>query len=500
MICCAALFSSMNACLPSQPTEPIAPEASVLSLRPSTDVGPMDTVVLTFSLPVTLSSEAWPIAVYDHQNEPIAVDVGLSESGTELALAPRETWPMGQVLSIAIGPGFYDENGRPLSVPRRSLSFETAMPSAVSPELALRHPPAGSRAPLNLQWIALTALGIDPLPEEVLLSSETESIIARVERVAAGGVLLARLPQHRGRCDPLCPETRYRLELPAEKQQGIRVWGEIQTATVSDALAPALTSTSVTARGDRVTLEVGANEPVLLEAKWIAADGSEAEIPLPLVAATCTYVEPPSEELSPDADYVLSVRGMDIAGNVLPPISVAVRTPPRVEVMISEIVPSPFHDWNDSDGGGLAYDARPGTGAVTDSDEWIELINRSVFPIDLRTAGLSVRVRDTSPTEMAIDGAAALYFGSGGERASWWPGEALVFRPRGAIAQRAFTLEIASGSRLLDSVSVGGVEGAVAASGAPPDLEHESLARDRSGQFRWCAASPGDPLPPQDCR
>lgn len=491
---------SSSGCLPAQPAEPLVRELAVVSLRPNTEVGATDSVVIQLSSPVRLVREEWPLSVHDRDGAQVAFEASLSDEGTDLRLLPLATWPLGQDLTVRISEGFYDEDGRPLNVPRESLTFKTVEARSYTRELSLRYPPASRPAPLNLQWIALASLGLDPPPREVYLASDAERIVARVERVGTDGVLLARLPPYRGSCDPLCPATRYALQLPPQEgDDEVPVWGEILTATIADLSPPVRTATVVVARGDRVTLEVDANEPVILESTWRAPGGDASTIPLPLVAADCVFVEPPPEELTPEQDYVLEVSGMDIAGNPLAPFSVPFRAPPRVEVSITELVPAPFHDWNDSQGGEVAFDGRPGTGAVTDSDEWIELVNRSTFPVDLGSAGISVRVHDTSPTEMSLDGAAAIYFGDGGERHSWWPGEALVFRPRGSIAQRGFVLEIWSGSRLLDSVAVGSIEGAVAPNGTPPGLEYESLARDRFGRFRWCKPTPGDPLPPEDC-
>ncbi len=52
---------------------------------------------------------------------------------------------------------------------------------------------------------------------------------------------------------------------------------------------------------------------------------------------------------------------------------------------INEIVTSPVHDWNNSSGGdGIAFSPTPGDGAVTTSDEYIELHNGSAGAVSLK--------------------------------------------------------------------------------------------------------------------
>lgn len=493
-----ALGLSQTDCLPVRPEDPALAAVEVLGLRPSSDVGPTDPVSIALSEPVSSAQGRWPITVRAEQGV-LAPEVSLAAGGVDIVLTPREPWPPGQRISVELGTGLLDQSGRVVVVPSDPLIFETMVEPLHAPEVGLRYPPLGRDVPLNLRWIALTSSGFDPPPRFVALERDTQRISAEVMRVGAGGLLLARLPQHHAACDPLCPDTKYSIAVEGDATGSPSARGAIHTATIADAIAPTVTATRVVFDGDRVTLEVEASEPVLLGARMIAGDGTETPIELPLVAAACVFVEPGPEMLEPELDYTFIVEGEDIAGNALPRLEVALRTPPRVEVEINELVPSPFHDWNDSDGIGSAFDARPGAGAVTDSDEWIELVNRSDAPIDLGTAGLVLRTRDTSPTETVLSSVSPIYFGDGGSRLAWWPGEAIVFHPRGSIAQRGFTLELASGTRTLDRVVVGDAEDAVALSGGPPSLEHEALARDASGRFRWCAPSPGDPLPAEDC-
>jgi hypothetical protein len=130
----------------------------------------------------------------------------------------------------------------------------------------------------------------------------------------------------------------------------------------------------------------------------------------------------PNADIPPDSDVRISVEGEDVAGHALSGLTIPVHTPPRVVVMIDEIVPTPYHDWNDSDGIGVPFDEHAGTGQVTTADQWVELINLSNVALDLTTAGIVFRTIDQSPTDTPLDFAVTPYFGDGGSIASWWPG------------------------------------------------------------------------------
>lgn len=494
-----AALSQAN-CWPERPDdEPEAPSVELLGLRPNADVGPREPVSIAFSQPVSLAGERWPVTVKSGDSF-LATELSFSPSNIDLVITPLDPWPPGQEITVEVGEGLLDPFGRTLSFPSPRMTFSTRVAEPETPELSLRYPPLGRSVPLNLRWIAVISSGIDEVPRDLIVERGTQTVRAEVIRSAPGGVLLARLPEHRGPCDPLCPDSSYSIGLESDAKRVASAPGEVRTATLADVVSPTVTATRVIFAGDEVTLEVETSEPVLLTAKLVGSDGNQTPIALPLIATACVFVEAPPEVLVPENGYTFVVEGEDIAGNKIAPFEVPLQTPPRIEVAINEVVPAPFHDWNDSDGVGDPYDARPGAGAVTDTDEWVELVNLSVFPIDLRSAGLVLRVHDSSPTETVIDGVSSLYFGDGGTRSTWWPGEALVFHPRGSIAQRGFTLELLSGTRELDRLVVGEEPNSAAINGTPPGLEYEAFARDENGRFRWCAPSPGDPLPPAICR
>jgi len=135
-------------------------------------------------------------------------------------------------------------------------------------------------------------------------------------------------------------------------------------------------------------------------------------------------------------------------------------TPPTVypsgAVVINEVVTDPQQDWNDSAGGnGVPFDAVPGDGVVSSTDEWIELLNVTECSLDL--TGWSLVMIDTSPaTEILGEGKAVLRFSAGGSLTDFRPGERLVVgNPKGALNNDVYIeLRDASG-HLVDDVEIG---------------------------------------------
>lgn len=65
--------------------------------------------------------------------------------------------------------------------------------------------------------------------------------------------------------------------------------------------------------------------------------------------------------------------------------------------MFTEVVTDPQADHSESAGGnGVLYDATPGTGSVTTSDEYVEIANMGADAVDL--TGYSIKFGDTSPS------------------------------------------------------------------------------------------------------
>lgn len=486
-------------CFPGMPADPEGGPPTVLAIRPSTEVALGDTVVITLSRAVIPENADWSADVLLDGGRSAPHRTTLDGDGREIQLVPLGRWPAGERLIVRLQPGLIDASGRPLVLPEEGeLAFATRGEEALSPTLVLRSPLPGRDAPLNLSTITLVSspplLGI---VRRLFLVSTEQVVPLVVERISAEGAILGRLPTYHGACDPLCPGTTYRVELEESSGAGVADGprGEVRTSTSPDRVPPVVVGARARVEGGVPGAELEASEPVLLTGV-VYEGGVPRPLDLPLYASRIVVAE---ADGAPDTEYEFRFEGEDLAGNTLSPVSVSIRTPPRVELVISEVVPTPMHDWNDTDGSGEPLDGHPGYGAVTDTDEWVEIVNLSHAPVDLESSGLSLVVWDGSPAETPLEGAPALRFGDGGSASSWWPGEALVVRLRGSIAQRAFALELKSGTRVLDRVVVGEAPDAIARRGTPPDVQHESLARDAAGIFRWCVPSPGDPTPPRDC-
>jgi PKD repeat protein len=133
-------------------------------------------------------------------------------------------------------------------------------------------------------------------------------------------------------------------------------------------------------------------------------------------------------------------------------------TPPVV--VINEIVTDPQQDWSDSAGGnGIAFDDIPGNGAVTDTDEWIELVNAGTEAVNLILGSgwtLEFINGTTSTLNFSNLGAAELRFSAGGSITNFQPGEFLVIgNPPGASNNDVFIVLKDETGAVVDKVEIG---------------------------------------------
>jgi hypothetical protein len=156
----------------------------------------------------------------------------------------------------------------------------------------------------------------------------------------------------------------------------------------------------------------------------------------------------------------------------------------RAQVRINEVVTDPQHDWNDSSGGnGIRFDDQPGTGTITDTDEWLELVNASSQSVSLRDWRL-VMIDTTPATETLGAGAAVLRFERGGALDLFLPGEHVVIgNPSGAMNNDIWLRLIDAEGRLVDEVELGTRDfranglGDEAPNGNAHDASDEAVAR-----------------------
>ena len=410
--------------------------------------------------------------------------------GDTIELSPELRWPAARLAVVLTAP-LLAADGRPFTLAGDGLEFWAHGEVPDVPRVRLNGPFEG---PANLRWLLLEG-------EDALLSAEPTVLLSgrgpplSVGVAAAGrGRALVRLPDGAGGCPTLCPDTRYQVRvMPADVAAG-----EVRTSTRADSAPPRVAWVHAQTRGAEVTVQVQADEPVVVQGFLQSEAGDVVALAPPAQVAEHVWLSA-SAPLPPSSRYEVRVQVEDLAGHPGEAAPVWIRTPALPTVAITEVVAAPLRDWSDSAGGEVPFDPRPGTGAVNDNDEWVELVNLSPEPVDLLAVALELSAEDGSPSITIVDGAPALYFGAGGGLRAWLPGEALVVRPRGSLSQRGLRLAVHAAGVLLDAVALGTPTGADHPGGAPPDTTHEAVARDAAGRWRWCVPTPGDPRPAARC-
>jgi len=470
----------------------------IVGLAPDVDVAPTAAVELHLSAAVRAPSRAPRVTAIRRElsssEAPIEVHVTLAADGLSLLVRPASAWPLSATIGLRLDSALVGLDGRPMLAPRWH-EFVTRAAPLVAPAIVVRAPSVDQVTPVNLRWLAAT---ISP-PQSawsVRLVSSAHFVDAVSVHVSAGGRMLVGLPRLAGTCTPLCPNTEYDVVVEGELGTVIAP-DRLRTGTVADERAPNV-RLSTLVEGDHVELLVDADEPVVASGALVDAAGNAFDFVTE--ATTAGRARLASIALPAERDLQVRVVVKDLAGNEVVLEPTWLRTPPRVHAVLSELVATPLRDWSDSVPAGAPFDDRWGSGAVTDADEWIELVNTGTVPIDLAQAGLRVLTLDGTPRETRLATAAKLWFGSGGAADRWRPREALVFRPHGTMRSDEIVLELYAGRTLLDRWVIGDELDADHRGASPPDLEHEAIARTPDGRLRWCVPSPGDPAAPLDCR
>ncbi len=467
----------------SVPLDEKMPE--ILGLEPAEEVPWDASVALILSVPPDPVDDV-PISVFGQDGRPLFVQASLE--GARILLTPQEPWPPAEELTVALDEGL-SSHGR--SIPSGRFGFRTQAAPPVAPSVVLVAPSPHSLVPYNLKTLVVVAE--PPISENV---ARMARLVSEDENVA-----LSLVAHHDGmlqyRVASLRPNTQYNLEIP-EVVEGAyddpRYW--VHTSSMADHVRPALTSTRSQVLGVQASVWLTFSEPVQVQAELRS---TARRVPLKIDRLVGEQIRLTTDELTPRTSYTVVMSAEDCYGNRSGFESIMVQTGPQLALRISELVAAPVRDWGDSEPAGEPFDPFPGDGAVTSADDWVELVNESDGPVDLSAAGLELRILDGSPTITPLNAAPAIWFGSGGRHDRWWPGEALVVRPRGDIAQREVAIEVWVGRQRLARVKLGDPPSSHPG-GAPPELEYDALAADASGRWRWCVPSPGDPLPGRICR
>jgi hypothetical protein len=129
-------------------------------------------------------------------------------------------------------------------------------------------------------------------------------------------------------------------------------------------------------------------------------------------------------------------------------------------VVINEIVTDPQQDWSDNAGGnGVPFDDIPGNGTISDTDEWIELLNIDTKPINLKIGnGWTIDFNNGSNSTLDFTnlGSAVLRFSAGGSVTNFQPGEFLVIgNPTGTINNDVHIILKDHSGTIVDDVEIG---------------------------------------------
>lgn len=422
------------------------------------------------------------------------LDPLISIQDDALDLVPRTAWPEGAV-SIAFEDGdVEDAEGLPRSVVPVVFTVSSTEPArGLEPELVVRRPVPGSEAPSNLTWISLAGAPLE-VSSVTLMSKQGRSAVAG--SLSEGPGARAFRIQSGPWCEQSCVPDVLRIVAPTPGVSG--PLGEVRTGTAADWTPPFIESVKVSAQPGRLVVDLSTDEPVLADGEWNAGDarGGLGATSEPGWKHRLVGSDPAPPAL---ATVRMDIRVEDLGGNTSSTVT-WVEMPPPLNIRITELVPAPRRDWGDSKSAGEPFDNWPGGGTVSSADEWVELVNFGGEHLDARGLGLELRCLDGSPATTMLDSAPAARFGDGGSFALWAPGEALVVRTRGDMAQTDLVLELWAGALLLDRVRLGQGPEANHPGGSPPDLDHESVARTVDGRFAWCRPTPGDPSPSSYCR
>jgi hypothetical protein len=462
----------------------------VIGLDPSTGVAVGATVRVLFSSTVHPAVEPVVVTVRRADGRLVPSQAALEADGRSLDIVPSPEWPLGERLNLRLSL-FEDSAGHPVQPQTVPLSFQTSN-ATVARTFVLRAPLPDRPAPLNLSTLTLAVAPPDASIGEVLLLSGLQRIAGQLVERDAAGLALFELPSGEGACLPLCGNAHYAIALDGFLAPSGPL-GEVLTSSTTDEVAPSWTATSVEFTGDSLGVMVVASKAVRVRGTLRAATGQEVPLTHSLYPARAQRLEPEGAVVSA-ASYVARLEGEDECGHPLPALEIEIVTPPRIAIVINELVAYPLHRWS----AGPVPFSEPVDGQPSSADQWIELVNQSDQPIDLLKTPLVVQSIGTVASETWLDHAVER-FGDGGSLSGWWPGEALVVHPHGVMPHTKLVLQVVAGQTVLARLTLGKDANADHVGGRPPDFVHESIARGADGKYRWCVPTPGAPEPPADC-
>ncbi|MEE2901282.1 MAG: hypothetical protein VYC39_03090 [Myxococcota bacterium] len=421
--------------------------------------------------------------------QPVEIMIERGFSPEEWLVRPLMSWPA----SVEVAIVFRSEN-RTLA----EFKFVPAERTWIGPPLvSVLSPQQIKKVPSNIKFLVVDVLPMERELKSIRLFSALHELEFEVAERLGAGRYAVKLRSGAGFCAGLCEEVEY--EIWAEFADEVVSTGlSLRTSSVADEVAPTLAIKDISVGSDDIKISVTSNEPVLAMGRIKSALDSAVEL------RTTQYflgglVLSNSTSLAPGTAFQGEIEFWDLSGNQEYYDTGLFTTAERLEVEITELLPTPLKDWNDSETNGEPLDPFPGKGTVSSADEWIELVNRSSLPIDIRKTDLYVRVIDSRPSETSIRTAPATFLLDKQEQAIWLPNTALVLRLRGEMNQTDVVVQVFQGARLLDEVVIGKDIDSVHFGGRTPRPDFESIAKDEFGDWRWCVPSPGGATRRADC-
>jgi len=429
--------------------------------------------------------------VWVGEGEPVPHALRIAARGRAIVLEPAPRWPDEERLGLRLRDGFVAADGRAWTVDTSTfaVALRPQAPPRRTPRVSRIAPTSGAAAPGNLRYLGLVIEPPEPLAE---LALRQRGFAWRlIPEAQAAGRVRVRLhdPGPRG------PGT-WTLEPPPGFEVATDLAGAVELDRSEDTDPPRPVSVATAVEADAVVVRLEADEPFFVRGRARTDGGAEAAVGAPPFILRSGVVR--VDVAGPGVRHHVELELVDLAGNATALEPLRIRSAPEIDVEITEVVATPLRDWGDSDEAGRPFDPQPGDGSVSDTDEWVELVNRSPQALDLRGLDVRLETMDGTPSVTALASPPGAYFGAGGGPERWLPGEALVLRPRGSMSSRDVWIRVVSGERLLDDVRLAD-DGGDHPGGAPPDAWRESIARSAWGRWSWCRATPGDPAAAQDC-
>lgn len=489
-----ALIASLWGCMEAPPKPLEAPK--LISKMPTEALGQKEAIELRFSEAVGPDD----FEVRDSQGKKVGMIAESEENGQVWRLSPIGVWPKNTALDLEVKDSLKTRDGRRFEGLRWRF---WSRPPILQPMIWLRWPSTSSPAPSNLAWVEVEAVGgMEPTG---LISEDGQTVQPSVIKREGNLFRMHFVPK--GACQPWCIGHRYSV-----LANGVTAFNPKEAFVIdtkADIEAPKMSAPWLQFDGHRLVISINTTEVTRLVVDMqLTRNGPVTRLESPRLSSFHMITTDP---LPPKTGLWLKIQAFDLANNPSPMRPKNIRVPPNLRFRIQEVVTTPQHDWNDSKAPqgsstdeegvatGVPLDGIPGTGAITARDSWIEIVNLSDSYIDLDQLRLWVEAIDSSPAKTLLATAPSRYFGWGGNNVYWRPGEALVVNLNGSMSKKGLKLRVTSAGEVFDEVEIGDSATADHPGGHPPDFDHESIAIDRTGNFRWCRPTPGDAVPNPDC-